>query len=152
MNFSKQGYIKQIMLYLENKDYQKALSLSKDFLKFYPDDLESNYLYSTSCFWTMNFLDSIKNGRIAFNKAKSKDELIATAIVISSSYYRIGEYENAIKILKPIESLKFSIDVEKLMLTLSIALKNKKEALRHAKNLHVLNEEAANEMLKKYLK
>ncbi len=151
MEFSRRGYTKQIMLYLQNKEYAKAYKLSSSFRKEFPDEMISNYLYSNSSFWTKRYDDAIVYGKIAFNKCKSKDEMIASAVVVASAYFNQEEYKKAMKILNPVEKLKCSEVVEKLMLAISIAMKDKKEALRHAKNLHVLNKEVAEEVLNKYL-
>ena len=151
MALSKRAYIKQISLYLENKDYEKAYPLALEFYEEFPDEIMCHYLLAASAFWTGHYEQAIMHGRRSFNLVKSKDDMIASALITSSAYYELERYEEGFRMLKAVEALKYSREVEKMMFIFSLAMKDKKEAMKHAKNLYVLNEKAAKALLKKFL-
>lgn len=151
MELTKKGYLKQLSLYLSNKDYGQAYPLAKQFLEEYPDEMMANYLYATAAFWAGENENAAKYGRMAFNLSKSPDDLLASAIITSSAYYELKQYQKAFDMLSSMEKLKYNEEIEKLLFVFSLALKDEKEAYKHAKNLYVMNKKAAQELLKKFI-
>ncbi|MBN1169440.1 hypothetical protein JXA56_00270 [Candidatus Micrarchaeota archaeon] len=152
MALSKRAYIKQISIYLENKEYEKSYPLAREMNENFPEDTMTHYLMASSAFWAGKYEESIEHGRKAFNMVKSKEDLIACALITSSSYYELKQYSEGFRMLKAVEKLKYSEDIETMMFVFSLALKDEKEAMKHAKNLQVLNAKLAEKLLKKFLK
>jgi len=144
-----ESYELQIVLYLKNKEYAKAYSLSKEFVECFNSEMVAHFLLMKSAFWLKKFDEAIKEGRKAFNLSHG-DDLLTCAIIISNAYYLNGNPNEAYNLLVKIQS-EGNAEVEKLLFLYSIALNNNKEAIRHIDNLYKLNRKLAKEFIIGYL-
>jgi tetratricopeptide (TPR) repeat protein len=140
------SFIKQITLYLQNKDNEKAHKLAKEFSVKFPNDLISHFLLSKACFNIRDYDGAKLEGRKAFNMSHSYEDMLACALLTSMAYLETKEYEKGFSLLKEMEKKGTSEELELALVTFSLALKNEAEALDHIKRLFALNEELATDL------
>ncbi|MBN1169690.1 hypothetical protein JXA56_01575 [Candidatus Micrarchaeota archaeon] len=150
METSKNSYIAQTTAYLKNKNYEKAYSCAKELLQAFPGEMVGHYLASASAFWLKKYDESALEAKRAFNKA-SGDDMIPCAIMAATAYYELSQYDKGMEILRFVENRKMSEGIERLMFIFSLAKNDGREAAVHLNELYRLNEEAAREMLIRYL-
>ncbi len=151
MEFSKSGYISQLVTYFKNKDYESAFSFSKDFREHYPDEIIAYFFVAASAYWSKRYEIAAVEGRRAFNKASDIDDMLKCAVITASAYYELGRFDDAFKLLHEIEKSKTNENVEKLLFVLSMKKNDGSEAAEHLSELYRMNHEAAVEIAKKYL-
>jgi tetratricopeptide (TPR) repeat protein len=99
MEFTKKGYIAQIAAYLKQKDYEKAYNLAKELVDKFPNEVATHFILSQAAFWVGKYDESAKQGRIAFNKSTSVDDMLACTIITASAYYEAGKIKEGLEIL-----------------------------------------------------
>jgi len=142
MELTRTGYLKQINLLLGNQDYARAYEVASELARKSPG-LEPYYMLGIAAYWNGKFKVAAEKGQAALSLAKSKDDIITCSLLISSAFYRMGEYKKGFDALKASESIGYNARVEEMLIYLSVALRNEKEALRHTKNLFMLNRKMA---------
>jgi len=152
MELHKAGYISQTVIYIRNKDYERAYSFAKEFAERFPDEMVAHYLLSASAFWAKKYEEAALEGRKAFNKASDYEDMLPCAIVTASSYYELKQYDKGFEFLQTVEKTKTNENLEKLMVLFSLARNDAKEAAAHLNELYKLNQEAAEELALRYLK
>jgi tetratricopeptide (TPR) repeat protein len=153
VEFSKPGaYIKQISVYLENKENEKADELAKEFVKKFPNDMISHYIAAKTAFALGRYKDAESEAMKAFSKATGPDDMQACGVLASSAYYALREYAKGHDLLSKIKKIKNSEMVEKLLFAYSIAMRNEQEAMEHIDELYKLNRKAAEEFVISYLR
>ncbi len=152
MELRKSGYIVQSAAYLRNKDYEKAYNLAKEFAAKFPDEVVAHYFLSASAFWLKKYDEAILEGSRAFNKSTSDDDMLRCTIITASAYYELKKYEKGFQLLEIMEKRKTNENLERLLFLFSMARNNGKEAAVHLNELYRLNQQAAEEMIAKYLK
>jgi tetratricopeptide (TPR) repeat protein len=151
MDFSKSGFSAQIAAYLRNKDFQKAYNLSKEFVGKFPNEVISHYLLSESAFWFGRYEEAAMEGRRAYNKSVSDDDMLVSAIVAGSAYFELKQYAKGLEFLKHVESRKTSENLERLLFMFSMAVNDDKEAAEHLSELYKMNQKAAEDIALRYL-
>ena len=151
MEFTKQGYIAQISVFLKQEDSEKAYKLSKEFVNKFPNDVITHFLLCQSAYVVRKFDEAALQGRMAFNKSSSYDDMLACTILTASAYYENGKIVEGWEMLKFMERRKTNENLEKLLFIYSLAVKNKNEAVNHLNELHRINDKAADELVIKYL-
>jgi hypothetical protein len=152
MQLGKKGYISQISLYLNNKDYQNAYNMSKQFIAAFPDELIARFLLAESAFWAGQYHEAALEAHKAFNKATEYDDMLSCALVAGSAHFQLREYQKGMEILKHIERRKSSADLEKMLFAYSMAMHNPQEAAMHLNELHRMNQAAAIKTIDRYFK
>lgn len=146
------SYVRQIILYFRNKELNNAYSLAKEFNEKTPDDLISNFLLAKALFYLNRHEEALTVGRKAFNISHGQD-LVTTAILLSSIYYMRGDFVGGYKLLESLESnknIKVNGEVEELMTMLSLALNNPQQAMRHIDKLYQLNSKYAEDFILRF--
>jgi tetratricopeptide (TPR) repeat protein len=152
LEFSKkETYIKQIALYLSNASYSQAYELSKSFVAKFPDELISHFLLAKSAYWSGDYAEAKLEARKSFNIAKSPEDLLTCAVIASAAYYRLGEYSKGLEMLKAVEGMKRTAELEQLLFIFSVAVENEDEAMKHIRELQRLDKKIALEFIKKYV-
>ena len=152
MEFTKKGYIAQIAAHLKQKDYEKAYNLAKELVDKFPGEVATHFILSQAAFWLGKYDESAKEGRIAFNKSTSYDDMLTCTILTVSAYLESGKVKEGKEMLNFMENRKSSEEIEKLQFIFSLAAKNEKEAVKHLNDLYEMNHKAAEELVLKYLK
>ncbi len=145
----KEAYEKQIALYLNNREYEKAYLLSKEFSEKFKDEMTPYFLLMKSAFRMKKFDEAIIAGRHAFNKSEGQDTVIC-AVILSSAYYLNGDNKQCYDLLAKMK-LNGSSDIEKLMFIYSLTAKDEKEAMAHIDNLYRINPRLAEDFIMKFL-
>jgi len=146
----KAPYIKQIVLYFQSKNYQKAYELSKEFIEEYPEQMPAHFLYAKAAFWLNDYELAKKEAQIAFNLSKGQDELTVTGILLACALYRLKEYESGMELLKLLKSKIASQEkLMKLKFIFALALNDEHAALRHLDELYEMNEAEAKALMLK---
>ncbi len=148
----KNAYMKQMAIFIKNKDYQRAYDFGKEFTEAFPDDMMAHFLLAKAAFSLQRYDDSKEEGRKAFNLAKSNDDMVTCAVLTSAAYFELHEYQKGLEFLKKMEKLKKTEDMEELLFVFSLALEDEKGAVKHVERLYELNQETAENLITKYLK
>ena len=155
IELSKKGYAKQMELYLNNKDYQKAFALGTDFVKSYPGEMIGQYQLSSAAFHVGEYQNAQEHGRKAFNLAKTDHDMLACAIQTSLAYLKLGQYARGYEILKEMEKNKrtdeLQDDLEEALFVFSVAMKDKDAAMEHIDKLYNLNKSLALRLVRAYI-
>jgi lipopolysaccharide biosynthesis regulator YciM len=152
MQLGKNGYISQIVMYLNNEDYEHAYDMSKEFIGNFPNELISRFLLAESAFWSGHFQEAAIEGHRAFNKASDNEDMLSCALVTASAYFELEEYAKGLDILKFMENRKSNEDLEKMMFVYSMAMHNPKEAAMHLNELYRINKAMAVNVVRRYFK
>ena len=151
VELGRAGYLKQAVIYLSNQDYASAYSLCREFAGKFPDDMMAHFLFSKAAFWAADYRESASAARKAFNLAKTPEDMLPCAVLASTAYHELGEYLKGYEILKAMERIKSSEEVEKLLFIFSVDLREGREALSHMDELRRLNRKAAEEFMMKVI-
>lgn len=145
----KSSFVKQISIFLQGEDYEKAFALSEEFSRRFDREMVSHYLLAQSAF-RMGRLDIAESeGRKAYSLSKDRADMAACAVFIASVCYLRKEYPAGMKILSGIGG---SQDAERLMVVLSLAMDDANSAARHLDELYKMNIRAARKLAVRMLK
>jgi len=143
------SFVKQIALYLQNEEHQKARDLSAEMAAAFPDEMISHFLLAKSSFRLTRYGDAVEEGTRAFNLARSRPDMEACAILISAARFMLGQYPEGYRLL-----LMFEPDnteqVEELLLIFSSVLGDERATEKHVRTLMRIDNEAAEELLRKF--
>jgi len=150
-DLGKNAYIKQNVLYLNNKDYGKAYEFSKEFVQKFPAEMIAHFLLAKAAFCLGRHEEAVLGARKAFNLAADADDMLSCAILASTAYYELKEYGKGLELLKQVEKTKTSEELEELLFIFSLAMEDEKEAMKHVQDLYKLNKKAAEEFIAKFI-
>ncbi|MDO8553622.1 MAG: CDC27 family protein [Candidatus Micrarchaeota archaeon] len=143
------AYQKQITIYLNNKNYESAYDLAKEFSERFGQELTSHFLLSKSAFWMKKYPEAIVAGRKAFNMAHAKEDMILCGIILSTAYYMQGDVKNSQEVLEAVNR-DGNTDVEKLMFICALAVQDEKAAMEHVNRLYKINRRMAEDFVMKF--
>ena len=150
MEFTKKDpYIKQIGLYMENGQSERAYALAQDFADKFKQELAAHFLLAKTAFRLKKFSEAVAAARTAFNLATSKQDMVTCALVLSASYYVQGEIDEAYKVLHKVGGEGDS-DVEKLMFIYASSVKEAAEATQHLDRLYQINPRLADRFIQRF--
>ena len=144
------SYVKQIMLYYKNEDYEKACDLCREFAAQFPKSLMSHYLLAKSCYRKRDFPAALMEGHRAFNLADSDEDKVATAVFIACVCYELRRFTNAYEILKSIESIN-DARVEQALIIFSLITNQPETSMLHIDALYKINRDVADQFVTKAL-
>lgn len=144
------SFVKQILIYLGNKDNEMAVELSQEFTERFPDSLMSHYLYAKSCYRVKRYHDALREGHKAFNLAESREDLIALGVFLACAYYELKRYTKGYEILIALRTME-DARVEKALFILSLCKNDPETALLHVDTLYNINKQVAEEFVDKFL-
>lgn len=144
----KESYAIQIGNYLANGQFQEASSLAEEMVKKFPAEPLSHFMAAKSYYLSGQYEKSYAEGRKAFNLSSLKPDLLVSAIVTASALFMLGQYAEAYKLVSPFKN-ENNEEVKKLMLILSMVMKNGVAAAEYYKELHDLNRAAAERFVRK---
>lgn len=144
-----EAYQKQIVLYLNNKNYQSAYELSKEFVERFREDLSSYILLAKSAFWMKKYGEATVAGRKAFNMTNNKDDLIVCGVILSTAYYMLGDQKNCREVLEALKA-DGNQDAQRLMLLVALAANDEKAAAKQIEKLYRINRRLAEDFIMKF--
>lgn len=145
------SFIKQIIIYLQNREHEKAYQLSDEFVKKFPDSLMSHYLLAKSCYWTKRFPDALREGHAALRISTTPKDMAALGVFIACVCYELKRYTVGYELLQTLQDIKDE-RIEKAMFILSLCMDEPETALLHVDELYHINKETADEFVDKFLK
>ncbi|MDD5340586.1 MAG: CDC27 family protein [Candidatus ainarchaeum sp.] len=145
----KDAFIKQMAIFLGNRQYEDAYGLGREFAAKFPADMVSHYLLAKAAFWTGKYEEALAEGRKAFNLASGPD-INACAVITASAYYSLGRYPEGYELLSSIKT-KGDEDLEKLKFIFAMVMGREKEAVECLDDLFRINRKAAEKLLEKAL-
>ncbi|MEM4359099.1 MAG: hypothetical protein QXT45_01050 [Candidatus Bilamarchaeaceae archaeon] len=150
MEFTKkESFVKQIILYLNNKNYTAALELSENFVKRFPNEMVAHFLLAKSAFWDQKYDVALREGRAAFNMSRGED-ITPCALLLACVYYRLKRYAEGYEFLNSAE-LPDTEEVLQMKLFFSMALENLKDVEKHAEVLLRMHETATKKLLARFI-
>ena len=151
MIFNKEGsFIKQIVIYLKNKDYAKASALSKEFSQAFPLSLMPHYLLAKSCYWNHDFINALMEGHKALNMAESREDLVAAAVFLSCVYFELKRFTRGYEVLMMMRHLEDE-RIERALAVLAMCRNEPRTALMHIDALYKINRDVAERFTRKML-
>jgi hypothetical protein len=152
MEFSKpDAFAKQIAFYLKERMNDKAYDLSKDYVKAFPG-LLPHILLAESAFRLDRFAEAKIEARKALRFATSDDDIVFCTMVFSSACFQLKDYIEGYNLLKSSTKGKFVPAVEEALLIFSLAMNDEQKAVKHMKNLLVINRARAIDFMNAYIK
>jgi tetratricopeptide (TPR) repeat protein len=148
----KDTFIKQIMIYIKNKDYGNAYLVAKEFNEKYPDDLISNFLLAKACFYLNKYDEALIAGRKTFALSTGQD-IVTAAVLLGSIYFMRHEFVEGYKLLESLENnkkIRINSEIEELLTIFSLALNNPQQAMRHVDRLYQLNSRYAEDFIVRF--
>jgi hypothetical protein len=152
MEFTRpEAYARQIALYLRERLDQNAYELSKDFVRAFPGELLAHVLLAESAFRLGRYPEAKVEARKAMAFASTETDLVFCATVFSSACFHLKDYIEGYNTLKEASAGRFILHIEEALFVLSLAMHDEDKAIRHMRNLTVLNRSRAADMMKTYL-
>ncbi len=142
---SEKAYMKQVMLYLKNKDYASAVKIAEQMHANYPNSYASSFALAKAYFWSNHFDDAERLCREAIGRAKTSEQKYSSYFLIASVYIALSNPEAAYKSLKKIPRSTMSEQYWELMVLLDSILG--KDSSKDFARLHAINREAAGKLL-----
>jgi tetratricopeptide (TPR) repeat protein len=148
----KPPYIKQIALYFQQGEYQKAYKLSKEFAEKHPESMPAHFLLAKAAFWINDFETAKDEAKKAFRLSEGEEALAVSGILLACSYYRLKDYEGGMKILKLLKSKTGAGEnIMKLKFIFALALQDEPAAMRHLDELYDVNKKEASRIMLRLL-
>lgn len=139
------SFIKQIALYLKNKDYGKSYELSKEFIQKFPNIMISHFLFAKSSFWLEKYPEAEIGGAKSFQLSKAGEEKITSGILLGTIYMMENKYEKAYNLMNSIQNK--SAELEEILILCAVAMEDDKAIDSHIDRLYEINKEVADEFL-----
>ena len=146
-----ESFAKQIALFFNNGDFQRAYELAQELIVKFPDEMLAHFLLAQAAYRIGRFEDAKMEGRKAFNIASEVDDMIGCALITASAYYSLGEYQKGYELLEEMEKKKSTEEIQSALMIFSLAMENPKEAILHLEKLYGLNKQLAMDMAAKML-
>lgn len=146
-----EGFVKQISIFLEDKQYQKAYSLSNEMQTAFPSEMISHFLLAKSAFWLEKYEETIVEGLKAQKLSQYKSDAATCVVLTSSAYFMLEKYDEGYALLKNFDSSS-NYNVKKLLLLFSAVLGEEKSAEKYARELLKLNKASAEDLISRFLK
>jgi cytochrome c-type biogenesis protein CcmH/NrfG len=124
----KEAFIKQLAVYIRDQDKEKAYDLAGQFVKKFPGEMASHFLFAKAAFDSGRFEEAKLEGRKAFNMSKDPKDLLATALLTSAAYLQLKEYQKGYDLLRDMEKKADSEGLQTALIAFSLALKDDKGA------------------------
>ena len=148
----KPPYLKQIAIYFQQGEYQKAYQLSEEFVEKHPDSMASHFLLAKAAFWVNDFEKARDEAKKAFNLSNGEGEIAVSGILLACSHYRLKDYEKGIEILRLLKSKAGTGEnIMKLKFVFALALHDEPAAMRHLDELYEINKKEASSIMFKLL-
>jgi tetratricopeptide (TPR) repeat protein len=147
--FSKKGYIKQILIFLESQQADNAYNLAREFAGKMPEEMLAHFLLAKAAFAVEKYDEAAGAARKAFNLASNSEDLATCAVLAATSYYMMKEYAKGYEFLDKIEKIKNNEEIQQLLFFFSVARTDDEAAARHMESLFALNDKTARDLLQK---
>ncbi|MFH0884204.1 MAG: CDC27 family protein [Candidatus Micrarchaeota archaeon] len=151
MALGKSGYMKQIVIYLSQNDFQKAYELSREYTTNFEKEMISHFLFAKASFALEKYQEAALSARTAFNLSANEDDMLTCAVLASTAYFKLKDYQGGLELLRQMEKIKVSEELEELLFVFSLAMKEESEAVKHLDTLYGLNRKTAENLLIRFL-
>lgn len=150
MEFTKkEPYMKQISLYVQNQEFNRAYALAQDFADKFKNELTAHFLLAKIAFRLQKFPEAIAAGRNAFNLAANKQDMLLCAVVLSAGYYMQGNTTEAYHVLNQVGG-ETNPDAHRLMFVYACTVKDPQKAMESLDRLYQINPRAADEFIRQF--
>ncbi len=152
MKFTKkESYAIQLGIYLKNHQFKDACKLSEDMLRKFPSEPLSHFIAAKSYYFLEEYDKANSEGRKAYNLSSTKPDQIASALVTASALFMLGRYQDSYSLISQFQKERHE-EVKKLLIMLSMVMRNGRQAAEYYKELHDLNKKAAEKFIRKLAK
>ncbi len=131
----KESFLKQIGIFLSQKQYEKALVLSKEFAARYNEGV--SHLATAKClFWMESYDEMVPEAKKALKMSVGKEKE-AAAILLAAAYYKLGKFSEGKKTLASLGQTE-NMDAIKMRFMIAAMQGKKKEqedALKELSNI-----------------
>ena len=149
---SPSPYIRQISIYLKQEKYLEARELSENFADSFPDNMTAHLLFAKSAFWTGDFAIARDEAKKAYGTAEGTAEVIMAGILLACSYYRLGEYEKGLKLVRTLsEQAPHMEELPTLKFAFAMATGDESMAARSIELLYEVDRKAGRRLLENVL-
>ena len=150
MPISEKAYTNQLAIYLKEGKNAEAEVLAKEFAGLYPGSFAAHFLLATACFRLKKYESAVDEGKKAFFHSKGIDDMVYSALAVGSSLFMLGRVEEARNFVEKVD-VEGDVELEKLKMAFSAVSGDAEGTVEHYRKLFELNEQAAQEMVKKIL-
>jgi tetratricopeptide (TPR) repeat protein len=147
----KEAFVKQLVIYMKDSEVQKAYLLAQEFVKKFPGEMVSHFLLGRAAFAVRKFEEAKLEARKAFGMSKTDEDMVASALLVSTAHLELKEYAQGYEILRRVEDKSQGSDVQTAMVVFSVALKDEKEVMNHLNKLYKVNERLGSAMAMRIL-
>ncbi len=151
MELGALGYAKQMALYLQNREAERAYAMGREFIAAHPGDALAYYMAALAAHESGRYGEAASWAKRAFSLSESRDDMLAAAILCGLALYRIRDFQGGLKMLKGMEGLKTNEDLEELLVAFSLAARDDSGVLAHIDRLSELNRKKGKSLIKKIL-
>jgi tetratricopeptide (TPR) repeat protein len=141
------AYQKQIIIYLNNRAYQQACDFSKEYVTAYPNDMSAHFLAAKAGLKCERFEEAASEARLAFNLAKTEEDMTMCAVHAAVAYYRLGQYRKGYEIIRATDGFKACQEIEELAFLLCLALDLDCEGAVHFRNMFTIDKPSADRFI-----
>lgn len=151
MIFNKENsFVKQIIIYLNNRDFEKACELSREFSQAFPASLMSHYLLAKSCYWRHDFINALMEGHKSLNMSESREDMVASAVFLSCVYFELKRFTRGYEVLMMVRHLEDE-RIERALAVLAMCRNEPETALMHIDELYRINKAVAERFTQRML-
>ena len=145
------GYVKQISLYLDAADYEKAHSLAQDMVNSFPNEMISHFLLAKCSLRIGKYEEALQQALRAFNMSSDRKDLLAAGLLAASADFMLNRFDEGVRMLLNFEEDN-NEDIERLEVIFSAAMGDEESAAKHVRALMKLNKKAAEELIERFLR
>lgn len=151
MALGKNGYVKQIIIYLSQNDAQKAYDTAKEFVGAFNGEMIAHFLFAKSAYVMKSYEEAALEARKALNLSEEATDIMSCAVLAGTAYYESGQYAKGLELLDEIAKVKTSEELETLRFVFAMGLEKSDDAAKYLDALYSLNKESAEKLLMKFL-
>ncbi|MGC8923662.1 MAG: tetratricopeptide repeat protein [Candidatus Micrarchaeia archaeon] len=142
---SERAYAKQVLTYVNSRNYADALRLALEMAKNYPSSFLSAFILSKAYFWNDMYDDAESHATKAVSYAKNENDRNRARFFLSLVYIQKDDLRKAYEILDQIPKSSLDPYYWELKVILDLALDRGSED--DFKRLYLLNREMAEKLL-----
>lgn len=136
----KEAFLKQIGIFLQKREYEKAYELSKEFTARY-DNAISHLILSKCLFWMGSYKEMLPEARKALRMSTGDDKEPA-AVLLAAACYKLGRLAEGQKALSGLGETK-NMDAIKMRFMIAAMQGKKKEQEELLRNLAAIDQKEA---------
>ncbi len=145
------GYVKQISIYLDAADYEKAQALAQEMVGVFPNEMISHFLLAKCLLRIGRYDEALQQAMKSFNMSSDRKDLIASGLLVASADFMLNRFDEGMRMLRNFEEDN-NEDIERLEVIFSAAMGDSESAAKYVRALMKLNKKAAEELIERFMK